>query len=123
MEKVRIPRDCELAYATLRAIERRGGSVRTGDLNEAVSEITGLTKKQLASVNIESVKMQMGWARSGLKASGYLDNSQWGVWSLTQQSRALLELEPAEAKGLAKKVCDDGWDIRFDAKARRINRR
>lgn len=119
MEKVRIPRDCELAYATLRAIGKRGGSVRTSELNEAVSEITGLTEEQLASVYIKTVQMQMGWARSGLKASGYLDNSQRGVWSLTQKSRALLELEPAAAKHLAKKVCDDGWDIRFDAKARR----
>lgn len=122
MEKVRIPRDCELAYATLRAIGKRGGSVRTRDLNEAVSEITGLTEKQLASVNIKTVKMQMSWARSGLKASGHLDNSQRGVWSLTQGSRDLLELEPAAAKHLAKKVCDDGWDIRFDAKARRTGR-
>lgn len=119
MEKVRIPRDCELAYATLRAIEKRGGSVRTGELNDAVSEITGLTEEQLASVNIESAKMQIGWARSGLKTSGHLDNSQRGVWSLTQLGRALLELEPAEAERLAKKVCDYGWEIRFAAKARR----
>ena len=119
MAKIKIPHGRDLAYATLREVERRGGSVRTKELANAVAEITGLTEGELEKLSLKSVKMQMGWARSGLKSSGHLDNSQWGIWLLTVEGRSLLLLEPSVAKEAARHAYERGWEQRKREKALR----
>lgn len=109
MAKIKIPHGRDLAYATLQAVEGRGGSTRTKELRNAVSEITGFTEKELEKLSLTSVKMQMGWARTGLKSSGHLDNSQRGVWSLTEEGRTLLLLEPSAAQEAARQAYERGW--------------
>lgn len=111
MTKIKIPHGRDLAYATLQAVERRGGSVRTSELTDtdAVSEITGLTEKEMKQLSLKSVKMQMGWARTGLKSSGHLDNSQLGVWSLTLEGLLLSRSEPPAAQKAARQAYERGW--------------
>lgn len=119
MAKIKIPHGRDLAYATLREVDRRGGSVRTKELSNAVAEITGLTEGELGRLSLKSVKMQMGWARTGLKSSGHLDNSQWGIWSLTVEGRSLLRLEPSVAEETARHAYTRGWEQRRREKALR----
>lgn len=119
MANIKLPHGRDLAYATLQAVDKRGGSVRTKELRNAVSEITGLTEKELEELSLTSVKMQMGWARTGLKSSGHLDNSQRGVWSLTEEGRALLRLKPSTAQETARQAYERGWAQRNREKALR----
>ncbi len=109
MEKIKLPHGRDLAYATLQAVDKRGGSAQSKELRNAVSEITGLTEGELEKLSLTSVKMQMGWARTGLKSSGHLDNSQRGVWSLTEEGRTLLLLEPSVAQEAARQAYERSW--------------
>ena len=119
MAKIKAPRGRELAYATLLAVDKRGGSARSKELRNAVSEITGLTEGQLETLSMGTVQMRLGWARTGLKSSGHLDNSQRGVWSLTEKGRALLRSEPAVAQENARQAYESGWTKIWERKARR----
>lgn len=112
MAKIKLPNGRDLAYATLREVDRRGGSAQSKELRNAVAEITGLTEGELEQLSLKSVKMQMGWARTGLKSSGHLDNSQRGVWSLTVEGRSLLRLEPSVAEETARHAYERGWEQR-----------
>ena len=109
MAKIRVPRGKDLAYATLQAVDRRGGSARTKELSNAASEIIGLTEGELETVSMGTVRMRMSWARTGLKSSGHLDNSQRGVWSLTDEGRSLLLLDPSVAQVTARHAYERGW--------------
>lgn len=119
MMKIKLPHGRELAYATLQAVDKRGGSAQSKELRNAVSEITGFTEGELEKLSLKSVKMQMGWARTGLKSSGHLDNSQRGVWSLTVEGRSLLLLDPSVAQETARHAYERGWVQRKREKALR----
>lgn len=109
MTNIKLPHGRDLAYATLQAVDRRGGSAQSKELRNAVSEITGLTEDELEKLSLKSVKMQMGWARTGLKSSGHLDNSQWGVWALTIEGLLLVRSEPSAAQKAARQAYERGW--------------
>ena len=119
MANIKLPHGRDLAYATLQAVYSRDDPVRTRELENAVaiSEITGLTEGELEELSLDSVKMQMSWARTGLKFSGHLDNSQYGVWSLTVEGRSLLLLDPSVAQVTARKAYERGWAQRKREKA------
>lgn len=119
MTNIKAPRGKDLAYATLQAVDRRGGSAKSKELTNAASEITGLTEEQLETLSMNTVQMRMAWARTGLKSSGHLDNSQTGVWSLTKEGRSLLRSEPSIAQERARQAYEKGWAIRREEKALR----
>lgn len=121
MAEIKAPRGKDLAYATLQAVERRDGSTRTKELTDtkAVLEITGLAEGELKTVSMDTIQMRMAWARTGLKSSGHLDNSQKGVWSLTVEGRSLLLLDPSTAQETARQAYERGWAQRKLEKALR----
>lgn len=85
----------------LTALRKLGGSATIQELYDAVVDGMGLTEEQLTIVHDEErgnqteVGYRMAWARTYLKKTGYLTNSERGIWALTQRGRED-ELDPAK---------------------------
>jgi restriction endonuclease Mrr len=89
----------------LKELHRRGGAARPGDswagktIYESLGEYFGLTKENYEETVVEPAtgthrskwENMIRWARRKLVDRGYLDNSQRGVWTLTQ--KGLREVE------------------------------
>ena len=104
MSDVRIPTPLDLMYPTLVAVRNLGGSATKPELLENVPETAGVTEEQLAVVfpddstrqGMSKVLYRIWWACSYLKTIDALDNSQRGVWSITQKGLDYLESSDAE---------------------------
>ena len=91
-------------YPTLVAVRNLGGSATKSELLERVPEIAGVTDEQLAVLFPESSRHQgeskvlyrIPWACTHLKRIDALDNSQRGVWSITQKGLDYLEMDRVE---------------------------
>lgn len=86
----------EFLKPTLVALERIGGSASLNEINDAVIELAGLPADAL-EVEYESgagavVPDRLSWARSHLKAAGFLASGGRGVWLLTDDGRQAREL-------------------------------
>ena len=82
-------------WPVLQAVTALGGSARISEVVEKVIEDGGYTEEQRALSHELSggsiLEGRMGFARSALKAIGALDNSERGVWVLTDKGRTLTE--------------------------------
>ena len=105
MADIDIPTRLDLMYPTLVAVRDMGGSATKSELLEKVPEIAELTDEQLTVVfpadytrlqGKSKVLYEISWAFSCLKSIGALENSQRGVWSITQKGLDYLEMDEAE---------------------------
>ena len=104
MADIEIPTRLDLMYPTLVAVRDMGGSATKSELLEKVPEIAGVTDEQLAVLFPESSRHQgeskvlyrIPWACTHLKRIDALDNSQRGVWSITQKGLDYLEMDRVE---------------------------
>ena len=104
MTDIRIPSHIDLMYPTLVAVRNLGGSATKSELLEGVPEIAGVTDEQLAVLFPEGSRHQgeskvlyrIPWACTHLKRIDALDNSQRGVWSITQKGLDYLEMDRVE---------------------------
>ena len=102
---IEIPSHLELMYPTLLAVRDLGGAATRSEVVEKVPESAGISDEQLAVVFPEDSKHQgkskvlykIGWACTYLKKIGALDNSQRGVWSITQTGLGFLQMDNPEA--------------------------
>ena len=105
MTDIEIPTPRDLMYSTLIAVRDLGGAATRSEMVEKVPEIAGISDEQLAVVFPEDSKHQgkskvlyrIQWAYTYLKKIGALDNSQRGVWSITQTGLPSLQMDNAEA--------------------------
>lgn len=78
-------------------LKARGGSMTNNEMLDDVSAFMGLPEDVRAAphgaTGYTEVEYRMGWARTYLKKMGALENSSWGVWSLTPKGAALSEAE------------------------------
>lgn len=94
-----IPRYSNLFNPVLAAIKRLGGSASISELEEEVTKNLNLTDEEIALSHDESrteLQYRLAWARTHLKAFGILDNSERGVWVLTQNGRDTAEVDPRQ---------------------------
>lgn len=67
-----------------------------------LSRSIGLTEDVLAQLHDPDKSSQtevgyrLAWARTYLRKYGLLENSSWGVWSLTEKAKSLESIEPVE---------------------------
>lgn len=110
MADIEIPTRLDLMYPTLVAVRDMGGSATKSELLEKVPEIAEVTDEQLAVVfpadytrlqGKSKVLYEISWAFSCLKSIGALENSQRGVWSITQKGLDYLDMD--EAEGVMKR--------------------
>lgn len=100
-----VPKFHELMWPTLKAIKELGGS---GTNSEIVDKIIVLEAIPEAIQNIphtagskSKLEYNMAWARSYLKSAGALDNSERGIWSLTEFGNSVT---PEDIKSLVSRV-------------------
>jgi restriction system protein len=91
-----LPRYHDLMRPTLVALDKIGGSASLNEINDTVIELIGLPTEAL-DVGYESgagavIPDRLSWARSYLKSAGYLASGGRGVWLITDEGRAALEL-------------------------------
>jgi restriction system protein len=92
----------------IKAIKALGGSATIEELNAKVVETAGLTDKQLEVLhdpdrggNTE-IEYRLGWTRTYLKIFGILENSNRGVWALTEKGRRVEVVDEKEVVRLVR---------------------
>ena len=81
-----VPSYDALFNPVLEAIHRLGGSASIAELDEEVSKTLPLSANEFAQLHDQrqtELQYRLGWARTYLKLAGYLNNSERGVWVLT----------------------------------------
>lgn len=90
-----IPSYQELLWPTLQVVIGMEGSGRIDEINSAVIEREGYSEEQQAVPHGDGpgseIEYRLAWARTYLKGMGLLDNSERGVWSVTERGRNVSE--------------------------------
>lgn len=88
-----IPKQRNLMWPVLRALEGLGGSASIGELDDRVATDMDLDQAILDVVHGDGPQSefayQCGWARTRLKRIGAVDNSAHGVWAITEAGRRI----------------------------------
>jgi restriction system protein len=98
----RIPPYREMLWDTVRALRELGGSGHIDEIADKTIAIGGFSEAQQAVLapngRTTALRYRVQWCLSALKAVGLLDNSERGVWSLTEAGQALKETEVPELR-------------------------
>lgn len=102
-----LPRHEDFMRPTLHVLAEFGGSATNEEIEGALIERMAMSSEQM-SVSYESsgaliVPDRMSWARSYLKYPGFVDNPKRGVWVLTDDGRAALDLTDEEVRKAVSK--------------------
>ena len=96
----RVPTQLELLNPTLRALRSLGGSASIGEIAIQVirdlslpSDVTEIPHGGDSRTELE---YRLAWARTQLKRYGSIDNSQRGIWSLTERGQRVAEVVPSD---------------------------
>jgi restriction system protein len=85
----------QLFWTTLHALQQLGGSGSRQEVAARAAEIGGYTEEQQADLmpngRTPKIAYHVGWNLTRLKRIGLADNSQRGVWSLTERGRNATE--------------------------------
>jgi len=96
--KTTLPPQAAFHHAVLRHLAGKPNGDRRQDIHEAIPDLMGLTEAQraerLANLPHLRYRHRSGWALSMLKAGGYADNPNPGVWCITDRGRELLAQYP-----------------------------
>jgi restriction system protein len=97
-----VPTKEDLMLPTLRAVHALGGSGSIGEIEGQVASTEGLSEDEQAVPHLDGpqseLQYRLAWSRTYLKGMGFLDNSQRGVWSLTDSGEAFLGRADAAAE-------------------------
>jgi restriction system protein len=105
-----IPKYEALMWPTLEAIKSVGGSATIQEILDKVVSALSLTDQQQQVPHKQGpdteIEYRLAWARTYLKGVGALNNSQRGIWSITDKGRGLSESDmaaiPAQFRSLSK---------------------
>ena len=91
-----LPKYHELMRPTLIALDKIGGSASLNEVNDAVIDLIGLPAAAI-EIQYDSgagavIPDRLSWARSHLKAAGFLTSGGRGVWLLTDEGRHAAQL-------------------------------
>jgi restriction system protein len=88
-----IPEYHQLMWPALVALRELGGSATMGEMYEQMVRDQGFSEEQQAVLTKDGrtseINYRLHWARTHLKSIGAIDNSQRGVWSLTDKGKSL----------------------------------
>lgn len=92
-----VPNRDALLIPVLRALKGSGGSASNEELVERVASDLGLPDdiREVRSANGERAEFayKLAWARTYLKKAGAIDNSERGVWSITDAGERLTDAD------------------------------
>ena len=93
VSNLRVPTQIDLMWPTLRVLARTGGSASVQEISKEIAEIMELPDEILEERHSDrqsELDFRAGWARTRLKQIGAIDNSQRGIWSITDRGRGLV---------------------------------
>lgn len=104
----RVPKYNELIYPVVKALKALGGSGSNEEILDKVAELEKYPPEVQEVLHTDGKETALGyriaWAKTYLKFVGAVDNSQRGVWTLTEKGAALTEEScntiPAEVQKL-----------------------
>ena len=103
-----IPKQNELVYPVLKALQGLGGEASNDEIDKAVIDLLGLPKEILDLQYEESedwiVKNRINFARSYAKKAGLLKNPKRSFWSLTEPAEDLLKQPEKKARIKAQEL-------------------
>ncbi len=89
----------QLFNPLLVAMNNLGGSSSVSEMENEVAKILNLSDEQINEIHKGSrtkLSYRLAWARTYLKKYGVIDNSERGVWALTEKGKSKLQLTPQE---------------------------
>lgn len=91
----RVPKYNELIYPVVKALKALGGSGSNEEILDKVAELEKYPPEVQEVLHTDGKETALGyriaWAKTYLKFVGAVDNSQRGVWTLTEKGAALTE--------------------------------
>ncbi len=97
-----IPKYHQFFNPLLEALGALGGSGTVDEIIERVVEQMKLpdpiAEAPHGESNLTEVAYRLSWARTYLKKVGLIENSERGVWSLTERGRATTRVDPADVR-------------------------
>jgi restriction system protein len=97
---MKVPQYHELLNPTLSAVHKLGGSASINELVERVIADLELPQEVVEQLhgtgNTTELEYRLAWSRTYLKKFGLLNNSERGVWALTQEGVRTREVSPAK---------------------------
>lgn len=109
-----VPKVPDLFVPILRVLVSLGGSASIEEINDRVAATMGLPDEVRAVLHGDGPTTKFdyrcAWARSWLKNAGFTENSERGVWSLTQEGRLIVDTVASER--LVKLVRKANSDLR-----------
>ena len=97
-----LPRLEDLLTLTLQALEALGGSGTVGEIDDWVTAQLDLSDEELGATHERSgvpiIPYRCAWARSYLKFAGLTTSGGRGVWVITEEGRALLQVGDAAVR-------------------------
>jgi restriction system protein len=94
-----VPKYYELFNPLLQALRELGGSASITELEETVARILRLSEEEVSTVhrgNRTKFSYNLAWARTYLKRFELLENSERGVWSLSEKGSQTEKVDPDE---------------------------
>ena len=89
----KVPKYHELIYPTLKALKVLGGSGTNEEILDKVCELEQFPAEVEQVPHNDNrqteINYRLAWARSYLKRVGAVDNSQHGIWTLTEKGASL----------------------------------
>lgn len=119
MTELAIPSVVELMWPTVVALRSLGGSGQIDEISENVVEAQGFTEEHQAvrrkpGDRMSMIDYRLAWSRNYLKNIGALENSERGVWVLTDLGQ---ELTAGQIPGFVKEWKREYYRSRRDAVA------
>lgn len=93
-----LPPQAAFHHAILRHLAQHPDGDRRRNIHEAIPDLLNLSEAQrterLANMPHVRYRHRSGWGLSMLKAAGYVDSPESGIWRITQRGRDLLARYP-----------------------------
>ncbi|MFE0757715.1 restriction endonuclease [Inquilinus sp. NPDC058860] len=93
MSEISVPTYQDLLWPTLKALEEKGGSASNEELSESIARIMNLPDAILEVPHndgpLTKLDYRAAWARTHLKFIDAIQNSERGVWTLTDFGRQI----------------------------------
>ena len=106
--RTRVPTYDEFFNPVITALKSLGGSATIAELEESIVESmklpTEVAEAPHGDTNQTEVGYRIAWARTYLKKYGLLDNSQRGVWSLTEKGKNAEAVDTKEVRRAVKEL-------------------
>ena len=92
-----LPEFAQYFPCVLQTLKERGGSASIEEIEDGVAKAMGLSDEVLAAPHGDGPRTQfqyeLAWVRTYLKKVGAVDNSERGIWSLTESGEGLSNVD------------------------------